>query len=393
MSLRPFMRHHKAMRTLPALLSCAAFLLFAADARAGAGGPCGLLTEPKVRELTGIDGGHFTAQPQGSTTCSYTFPGLPATSDKFGNSLSAPSLTIEKRHLPTDAAAHQLMLERGRITTSTLLTEDPLHDEVGDLEKPLGDPEEHEYLVIGGGSARHGSTVVLIGLSDGTDEPPQGELLLQNTMLTLAGAQMAAAVHTDLCVKFPVHTLQTLISLGPSTGQITGHSYADNTNRCNWQILSDAGKSPATIELSVQQFLTPALALEQLNQDVPSRQDVTPIPHVSDPADKAFSHRGHDASAEAVHGVFLARLAIDGAEPDATAVPSYAGRLERLALEAAGADLPPDSAIPPATEAPPRTAKTRFHNLLSGLPGLWLIALVILAFLAFAWLRRRSVRV
>ncbi len=385
-----------SLRLTAILLSGA--LPFAVNAHASPGSTCNLLIEGTVRQLTGIGSGHFTATPKGPTTCVYTFPGAPAQTDDNGRPRPAPTLTLEHRRFPTDAEAHALLLARGdpADTTTSLFTEDPVADELGDLERQEGDPESNEYLVLRGATARHGGNVVIIGMNDGVNEPSNGDALLQSTVLTLAGAHLTAAERIDLCARFPVAALQTLISLGPSTGQSTGSSFAENTNTCAWKVVSDESKRPATIKITVQQFPSAELALKQLKQDAPSHQNITPIPRSTDPTDKAFSHRHNDPEAEAVHGAFLAHLTIKDAQPEATAIPSYAGRLESIALKAAGANLPPDPAIPLATPPQPRAAGYALNRLLSGLwnvLGLQTIPFAVLLLVAAGWLRKRRLRV
>ncbi|WP_419805185.1 hypothetical protein [Terriglobus sp.] len=206
-----------------------------------------------------------------------------------------------------------------------------------------------------------------------------------------------AQVNPDACKQVPVDDVAALVTLNQSTVE---ENVRTDMNRCDWDVKTPLSFMGGEVRLTIQHFDTHKDAVDSLRQESPLTFDKEPaLVKTSGPDDHVRSDNTNTAEyarSEAVHGEYLAKVEVLRTEPGARAHPTFAYRLQRLALQAAGATILPTIGLPPDPVRPkavPDTADGSSHagsgSLFSQPP---VIVLIVLAVLVLGAALRRVVQ-
>ena len=348
---------------------------------------CGTLSEATVRTLTDVPTGgfslHATRFSAAHARCVY--------------GVTNGDLVLDSYHFATDADAIAQMAHLGGVTNSVNNTDSAFGtDQVNAYESDRADNYDVEAVDASGYAARHGSTIVALGLDrPQSDFSPAGIKRLQGTALTLAGAHLVPWPTENLCARVPAAELQTLVTLSPA-GVTEENKSSEGNSTCTYSFLPlsslDANNEPRVV-------LTASLYINQAEAEAGVRTTLTSRPMLATAdANDLILHVDDTKSnlAYALHRGMVGRVYVDSAEPTAAAHPSYAAHLEQAALLAAGARPLPGAALAAIPAAMPETALfSAKRSVLLFLSHYWpgVLALLVVLWLVRSRLRRRDLLV
>ena len=218
------------MHRVAAILLLAAASAHAATkpSNAATSGVCTTFSEATVRTLTGVPTGAFTARashrPPFTERCVY--------------GVTLGDLVLDISHFPTDAQALAHMAALGTITNSVNNTDSPYGtDQINQWTRILADSNNVPAYDVSGFAARHGTTVVAIGLDrPESDFSKDGVKRLQAAALTTAGARLAPWAKIDVCARVPARAIQSLVTLGPATVLTTVQKSSNGNSSCEYEV-------------------------------------------------------------------------------------------------------------------------------------------------------------
>jgi hypothetical protein len=182
----------------------------------------------------------------------------------------------------------------------------------------------------------------------------------------------------------PPAELQTLMTLNPAT-VTTDNSLGD---RCRVSV-HDSGSSGTYAEVSVRRHQT----AEQIRSD---EQEGVPgiAAHGTTPGDEVIVFPNQSGKAVGVHDGTVATIDISDADASALISKSYAYRLQRAALQAAGATVTPapEYGADPVAQQPLPPAPPSLWDRVTGAfgPGTITVLILVLVFVVMPLLRRRN---
>lgn len=253
---------------------------------------------------------------------------------------------------------------------------------------------------------RHGSDVVVVDASETSELAQQRAgwaYRLEAMAFAAAGSHVLgpadARAAASLCkLVAPDHVL-ALLTLSPSTLAASDNP-DDDGHRCSFDVKDASGEDDGwTTNHGSAQFVREdlgnnAAALARLHDDRPFDPASTLV-HTNDPTDRVVATPEHPEEVEAVHGPYIVTLNLDDVTDAARADPSWATRVQRTALEAAGAtivaaaDAKPDPVVPHAAPPvpSPAPAQATFDWPISGhappsQSALWDPVVYLIAFMA-----------
>ncbi len=202
----------------------------------------------------------------------------------------------------------------------------------------------------------------------------------------------ATQINPDRCRQIRAEDVATLLTLNQADVQAT---HADNSDRCDFEVKTPVDITGSQLQLTVRQFASHAEAVAYMKNEFPFYFDKhDPLVKTTGPDDHVDTVLTNRVSgtAEAVHDAYMSRIDISGIEPGARAHPTWEYRLQRLALQAAGATVLPSVGLAPDPVSPKRVATPTAAGSRSGTgdisPGT-LIALAVAAVVVFLLIRRR----
>jgi hypothetical protein len=170
-------------------------------------------------------------------------------------------------------------------------------------------------------------------------------------LLLLPVAPALAQASIDPCALVPQNDIATLMSLNQA--ELTAQPSSDlNRLECSYDLQSPLrAVGSATLRLSL--YPTQAEALHRLHTDHPFDKPSTLV-KTADPADVVVVFSTDPPQVAAVHNNHLVEWSISSAENSAKANPTWAYRMQRTALIAAGATILPQPGLSPDPVAPQR---------------------------------------
>lgn len=215
--------------------------------------------------------------------------------------------------------------------------------------------------------ARHGSDIAVVdasGASDSASKRGDWAYRLEALALKASGAQVQgpanAQAMANMCqLAAPDHVLP-LLTLSPSTLEAS----PDGDARCTFQVKDASGAIGGWVSnhggavFHREDLGTNAAARKKLHADLPfyPASDLVPT---ADATDMVVANPDHPEEVWAVHGPYLVTLNLTEATDAARAHPTWAYRVQRAALEAAGATIlaKPGLAADPVVAGPPPAPK------------------------------------
>jgi hypothetical protein len=216
-----------------------------------------------------------------------------------------------------------------------------------------------------GAIARHGVVITVIDGSEVRDNARQRAdwtYRIEALALQAAGAQVLGPANdratTNVChLVAPDHVLP-LLTLTRSS--LTSRSEeSDNGKRCSFSVKDASGKIDGWVnndgdaQFTREDLGTNAAALARQHQDTPFFPP-SKLVSTTEASDRVVPNPERPEEVEAVHGPYLVTLNLTGVTPAARAHPTWAYRVQRAALEAAGATIvaPADMAADPVVAGP-----------------------------------------
>jgi hypothetical protein len=210
-------------------------------------------------------------------------------------------------------------------------------------------------------------------------------------LLLLPVAPALAQASIDPCALVPQNDIATLMSLNQA--ELTAQPSSDpNRLECSYDLQSPLrAVGSATLRLSL--YPTQAEALHRLHADHPFDKPGTLV-KTADPSDLVLVFGADSSQVTAVHNNHLVEWNISSAEASAKAHPTWAYRMQRTALLAAGATILPQPGLPPDPVAAKResaapevvryTGKPHLiDQLRTQIPFLFPIAIMVVVLLFF----------
>ncbi len=359
-------------KRLRILLFCLPLLSgsFSAMDGQGTGNGCSAIAMGDIAAVMKVDVGTLrleaTEPDQGHTRCVYkSMERVVGATDAL-----AAELAVDLYLLPSTARAEQQL---ARLGAPDLL----VRAEGSNGAVALGEQVGLEVNREPGFALRHDARITVMQMSGSfMQERPAGwAYAMQALGLRIAGAQVQGPLFADACDVVPRAQLQTLVTLQPAT--LTPDSLGSMSN-CTLTASSDGSKN-GSVTLTVRHYA-------DADRIKSAEEDGQPglLAHGSDPGDAVFVPAGVRGKATAVHGTTLATVEVR--EPDVNAIvsPSYAYRVQRAALQAAGATVQPSAqagAEPVALAEKGAAPATAMDRLLAWWNGVhlifWLPVLVV----------------
>ncbi|WP_133646454.1 hypothetical protein [Paraburkholderia flava] len=207
--------------------------------------------------------------------------------------------------------------------------------------------------------ALHGADAVVVHAETAAAhaDRPDWTTRLETLAFTAAGAHVLGPANdkaaADLCAQIDPQHVLALLTLTPST--LTAD--AGSATRCRFDVKDASGKpngwvdnkGDATFERS--DFGNHAAALKRQHDDTPFYPESHAV-RTADPTDRVLVDPQHPESVSAVHGPYLVDLNVSNATAAARATPGWDYRVQRTALEAAGATVIPQPGMPPDPVVP-----------------------------------------
>ena len=372
------------MFKLAALLLLAAGTAQAAQKAVPVSGVCSTFSEATVRTLTGVPTGAF------SRRALYPAPVPGGTVQRCDYGVYQGDLVLDIYHFATDTAAIAQMARLGSVTNSVNNTASSYGtDQVNEWHKILSETDDEEVFDLTGYAARHGSTIVALGLNrPGSDFSKDGIQRLQATALTTAGAQLAPWPKEDVCARVPARAIQTLVTLGPATILTTEQKSSGGNSTCEYEVHPFDSDDPVAMRvvLTASRWINDREALDGMH----AKSTASPSFRTADSADLILQVDSRADTAYALHAGDAGKVYVSGAEDAARNQPSYQVHLEQAALLAAGASVLPgpavDSIPKPVDATPFRAAKRDVTHFLA---DYWVVLLIVLVIAYFIWRARR----
>ena len=210
--------------------------------------------------------------------------------------------------------------------------------------------------------ARHGSDIVVVDASETRSvarEQAGWTYRLEAMALAAVGARVTGpadprALMSVCQLAEPPHVL-ALLTLSPST--LAADASDGSGLRCYFSV-KDASRNVAgwvhndgTAQVRREDLGTNAAALERLHEDRPFFKG-SELVATADPTDRVIPTPEHPEEVEAVHGPYLVALNLTGVTPEARGNATWAYRVQRTALEIAGATVVADASMPPDPVTP-----------------------------------------
>ena len=209
---------------------------------------------------------------------------------------------------------------------------------------------------------RHGSDIVVVDASETRSlarEQAAWTYRLEAMALAAVGAKVTGPADpralAPVCqLAAPAHVL-ALLTLSPST--LAADTSDGSGLRCYFSV-KDASREAAgwvhndgTAQVRREDLGTHAAALERQHEDRPFFK-ASELVATTDPTDRVIPTPQHPEEVEAVHGPYLVTLNLNGVTPEARADATWAYRVQRTALEIAGATVIADPSMPPDPVTP-----------------------------------------
>ena len=269
-----------------------------------------------------------------------------------------------------------------------------------DLPPPLPAGAAEPYL---GYALRHQGNVVSIVLSEGLKhEPKDWYQRVETAALAAAGAtvinsQTYARLH-DVCRNISPDEIQTLVTLDIAVTTAEPSTPDKLTLGCDFNVRTGIKEKENDVTVQVTHYATDEDA--QFGFRYPIEKDRakygTLVP-TNDSTDRVLTdsadHTQRELKVSAIHGASVAVVTISSWQHEAFVHPSFEYRLERLALQAAGATIQPSAGIAqdPVAQKPTLGFKIEkeFRSLLRYGPALFGPGVMVLVFGGLALSRHR----
>jgi hypothetical protein len=204
-------------------------------------------------------------------------------------------------------------------------------------------------------------------------------------------SQVAHAQTPDPCTLLKPQEAAALVTLN----QADVDPRPTSPGRCYYSVTPSLG-SNMDVELTVTDLHTHAAAVARMQQDGPFQFNKKPaLVRTSDPGDHVYDLlQPNGDTAKAVHGQYLVDIDLTSTEDAARNHPSFEYRLQRAALEAAGAIILPTPGVAPDPVLPTRAPASnavrdeiaqgfRMPWYFSLLSYLWIVGPVIAVFVLY----------
>ena len=293
---------------------------------------CGLLSESRVRALTNVPDDRFSEtsiNPSASwQRCVYT--------------VSDSTLVLDVLHLGSDAAAIAKMDDLGSVKNSNNNTSSPYGtDQVASASRfyQAGKVHDDSILSVTGYAARHGSTIVAIGMTADSGRTHAQQKQLEADLLTMAGAHIVPWPTAEECSRIPPARVQTLVSLGPARLSTHKSTSTGGVSKCNYEFaVAGKGSGSGTVYVNIESdvYINDQEALQGFAKEGASPK--TPPFATGDPADRV-SLTGTRREAVALHAGNVSTVDVVVPDDSARAQPSFSAQLEAAAVLAAGGSV------------------------------------------------------
>ena len=228
----------------------------------------------------------------------------------------------------------------------------------------------------GGIAVRHGTDVVTVDPSRQQytlQQQPDRFYRLEALAFRLAGANVQG-VADPKAVQNPCTWLPTQHALGVLTADPSSLQVSSDGLRCTMQVkdgMSDTDhwtQNHGEVQIERRDMGTNAAALKFQHDQTPFLPP-SMLVKTADATDRLVWDSQHPEEAWAVHGPFYVELRLTDVTPAAKVAPGWLYRMQRLALEAAGATIVPTAGLPPdpvvpgplATRAEPAEGNANLH--------------------------------
>jgi hypothetical protein len=184
----------------------------------------------------------------------------------------------------------------------------------------------------------------------------------------------------DACKMVDDNDVAALVTLNQAT--VEPRDMGEGRNECSYDVRSSLGDDG---EVTIRRYDLGSHdeAVHRMQQDLPFYFDKKPpLVKTNDPSDHVLSViEPNGQSIEAVHGQYKVELNVSSAEDSAKAHPSWEYRLQRTALQAAGATILPTPGIAPDPVLPKRQPPSASAREAQDSTGPWFLGL-----LSYLWL-------
>ncbi len=367
------------MHRVAVILLLAAAFAHAATRPSHAAGAnvCDTFSEATVRTLTSVPAGGFSKHASH----------LPPFTERCVYGVTDGDLVLDISHFPTDAQAIAHLAALGSITNSVNNTDSPYGtDQVNQWTRLLTDSNDEPVYDVSGYAARHGSTVVALGLDrPGSDFSKEGIKRLQATALTTAGAHLVPWPLENVCARVPARAVETLVTLGPATILNTEQNSSGGNSTCEYEFHPFDSDDYTRVVLTASRWINDLEAID-------GKRATSTAPSTLKTADKhdVILQVGDRDTVYALHAGDVGKVVVSSAEDTALHQPSYQAHMEEAALLAAGASVLPG----PAVDAIPAPVEVTWflstrHQASEFLEHYWLLLLFALG---IAWFIRSRYR-
>ena len=175
-----------------------------------------------------------------------------------------------------------------------------------------------------------------------------------------------AQVPLDPCKVVNPDDVAALVTLNQAT--VETRPMEPGSDKCTFTMNSPFGEA-GEVDIRTSDMGSHEQATARLKQDLPFYFDKKPpLVKTNDPSDHVLSMvQPNGSEARAVHGKYLVELEVSQLQDAAKAHPTWEYRLQRTALQAAGATILPTEGLPPdpvlpKREAPSASAQEAAHN-------------------------------
>ena len=333
-------RRSLALSALVPLLVVSAVLGLAGTA-AAADGPCTLLSDVEAASLISTRNvavhARVVRKDAEETDCVWT-------AKQVGYTEEAPAegmLTLRVVHKASPAAAEKDMAEGRR--KGTVLA----------LARTVDATDEQLDWTGDRFAARRGG---VIAVADGSaavslaSDKPDWRYRLQALALRAVGASVLGptAEAADACGRVRKPQMLALLTLQPSRLELT----PDGWNRCMMSVKDRSGTidgwttNDSHGDLRISDLGSNAAALKFLKQQLPFLKP-SDLVRTQDAGDRVVAQPDHPGEVWAVHGPYYVELNLPDATAQARAHPTWRYRVQRAALQAAGATIVASPGMPP----------------------------------------------
>lgn len=293
----------------------------------------------------------------------------------------AAELSVDTYHLSTPESARQHAIPLG---SPALVVRTATPGNNGDNAYALGEQIGLDVNREPGFALVHGLDVVVLQMSGSfmQDRPAGWAYAMQSFGLRLAGAQVLGPLYPDSCDIIPRAQLQTLVTLQPAT------LVPDATGSMSSCLLRtqnpDGTRGEGNLTITIRRHQDPQQI--QMAEGAGSRGLLA---HGTNADDRTVIPGRSTGKVTAIHADTVATLEVSDPDVHAIVSPSYAYRLQRAALQAAGATVvattqygPDPVAQTPKPPAKPTALDSLSHWWANTHPIFWLpwifVALILL---------------